>query len=185
VTQFVSGVTSSGSITVNAGKSKIYGVESSLAFQDEKLGRLQLSANWLHARYDEFIASAGWDASINLNLAGNTPPLSPTISVSGEYEYPFTIGSGGTVTPRISFKYQSKVYFVANNYPDQSQDAYGLINLGLDYAPQKGNWQATAYVQNLTDKHAFSDASEFYTFNNYELAYIAPLTYGVRLSYKF
>jgi outer membrane receptor protein involved in Fe transport len=49
----------------------------------------------------------------------------------------------------------------------------------------KGNWLVTAYVQNAADKKAFSDASEFYTFNNYELAYIAPMTYGLRLNYRF
>jgi iron complex outermembrane receptor protein len=185
VTQFVSGAESSGSITVNAGKSRIYGLESSLAYQDQTLGRFQLSANYLHARYDEFEASAGWDASVNLNLAGNTPPLSPTYSFSGQYEYPFTISSGGTLTPRVSYKYQSKVYFVANNYQDESQDGYGLLNFGLDYAPQKGNWLVTAYVQNAAGKVAFSDASEFYTFNNYELAYIPPRTYGLRLNYRF
>jgi iron complex outermembrane receptor protein len=185
VTQFVSGAESSGSITVNAGQSRLYGLESSLAYQDQAVGRLQISANYLHARYTEFEASAGWDASVNLNLAGNTPPLSPTYSFSGQYEYPFTIRSGGTLTPRVSFKYQSKVYFLANNYPDESVGGYGILNLGMDYAPLKGNWLVTAYVQNAADKRAFSDASEFYTFNNYELAYIPPMTYGLRLNYRF
>jgi iron complex outermembrane receptor protein len=185
VTQFVAGPQSSGSITVNAGRSRIYGLESSLAYQDDKLGRLQLSANYLHARYTQFQASAGWDSSINLDLAGNTPPLSPTASISGQYEYPITIASGATITPRVSFKYQSKVYFVANNYPDETQGGYGLLDLGMDYVPQKGNWRVTGYVQNVANKHAFSDASEFYTFNNYELAYIPPMTYGLRFNYKF
>jgi iron complex outermembrane receptor protein len=170
---------------VNAGKSRIYGAESSLALQDEMLGRLQISASYLHARYTQFEASAGWNANVNLDLAGNTPPLSPTVSFSGEYEHPFTMGASGTLTPRVSFKYQSKVYFVANDYPDESEGGYGLLNFGLDYAPPKGNWQATAYVENATNKVAFSDASEFYTFNNYELAYIAPRTYGLRFNYRF
>jgi iron complex outermembrane receptor protein len=111
--------------------------------------------------------------------------LSPTASVSGQYEYPFTITNGATITPRVSFKYQSKVFFVANNYPDETQGGYGLLDLGMDYAPQKGNWRATAYVQNAANKHAFSETSEFYTFNNYELAYIPPMTYGLRFNYKF
>jgi iron complex outermembrane receptor protein len=185
VTQFVAGPQSSGSITVNAGRSRIYGLESSLAYQDETLGRFQLSANYLHARYTEFLASAGWDSSVNLNLAGNTPPLSPTASFSGQYEHPFKVQSGATLTPRVSFKYQSRVYFLANNYPDESQGGYGLLDLGMDYAPMKGNWLVTAYVLNAAGKVAFSDASEFYTFNNYQFAWIPPRTYGVRLNYRF
>lgn len=184
VTQFVSGATSSGSMTVNAGRSRIWGAELNLVAQSLALGRLTVSGNYTHARYLDFISSAGWDGTLNLDLAGNRLPLSPTWSFSANYEHPFDV-AGGTLTPRVGVKYQTRQYFSPNNYPSQSQGGYALVDLGLDYAPQSEDWILQLYVKNLANKTVFADASEFYTFNNYSYSYQPPRTFGARLTVKF
>lgn len=184
VVQFVSGATSSGSATVNAGESRIWGVEMNAVLQSYEMGRLTLSANYTRARYLEFLASAGWDASINLDLSGNRLPLSPELSFSARYEKTFDL-AGGTLTPSVAVKYQSEQFFAATNFENQKQDAYAYVDLGLDYSPASLEWTLQAFVKNLTDEVVFSEAGEFYTFNNYTYAYQPPRTYGARLTVNF
>ncbi|MBA4761804.1 TonB-dependent receptor [Sphingomonas sp.] len=184
VTQFVAGVQSSGSLTVNAGRSRIWGAELNLIAQDDAFGRVAISGNFTDAKYKEFMASAGWNSSINLNLAGNTLPLAPRWSFTGEYMLPIELSSGATVTPRISGKYQSDQWFAATNYNSQKNPAYGLVDLGLDYETSDGNVLVQLWVKNLFDKTVFSDATEFYLYNNYQYSYQPPRTYGIRARVK-
>lgn len=185
VSQFVTGAASTGSITVNAGRSRIWGAELNLIAQSEALGRFNLSGNYTHARYKEFLASAGWNTSINLNLAGNRLPLSPDWSFAAQYERPVELNGGATITPSLGLKYQSEQFFAATNYPVQRQGAYAYLDAGLQFEPASKAWSVQAYVRNLTDKTVFADATEFYTFNNYTFTYQPPRTYGVRFSARF
>ena len=185
VTQFVSGATSSGSLTTNAGKSRNYGVESNIVYQDDAFGRAELSANYTHARYRQFVTSAGWDTSINLDLTGNRLPLAPTWSFVGQYERPIELSSGATITPRASVKYESRKYFSANNFENTSQKPYALTDLGIDYSPASHNWTLQAYVKNAFNKKVFLDASEVYLNYFYSYSYMPPRTFGARLTVNF
>ncbi|MEL0251095.1 MAG: hypothetical protein VW935_03970, partial [Novosphingobium sp.] len=163
----------------------IWGAELNLIAQSEALGRFNLSGNYTHARYKEFLASAGWNTSINLNLAGNRLPLSPDWSFAAQYERPVELNGGATITPSLGLKYQSEQFFAATNYPVQRQGAYAYLDAGLQFEPASKAWSVQAYVRNLTDKTVFADATEFYTFNNYTFTYQPPRTYGVRFSARF
>jgi iron complex outermembrane receptor protein len=185
VTQYVTGATSSGSQTVNAGRSRIWGAELNLIAMSDTLGKLTLSTNYTHARYLQFISSAGWEPTVNLNLAGNRLPLAPTWSVSGQYELPIELSGGGTITPRVAVKAQTAQYFGATNFPDQRQGGYALFDLGLDYAPASGAWSIQAFVRNVGDRKVLANADEFYLFNNYSVYYQPPRTYGARLIVNF
>lgn len=185
VTQFVTGATSTGSITVNAGRSRIWGAELNLNAQSDALGRVSLSANYTNAKYREFLVSAGWNTSINLNLAGNRLPISPEFSLTANYERPIELSGGGTITPSVGIKYQTDQYFGATNFPVQKQESYAYVDAGLTFEPENGNWSVQAYVKNLTNKTVFADASEFYTFNNYTFTYQPPRTYGLRFTMNF
>lgn len=185
VAQFIAGAQTTGSLTVNAGRSRIYGIEANLVMQDEALGRLDLSANYLHARYLEFVSSAGWDPTHNLDLSGNTLPLAPTISISVQYEYPIKLASGAAVTPRVIVKSESKKYFTPNNYDNSAQSGYALVNLGLDFTPASRKWILQAYIKNVTNKTILADAGENYVFNAYAYSYQPPRTIGARLIVNF
>jgi iron complex outermembrane receptor protein len=184
VSQFVSGITSSGLQTVNAGRSSIYGVESNL-LANLGNGRLDLSANYLHARYKAFVTTAGYDSSINLDLSGKKVPLAPTTSLGAQYEYDINDVFGGTLTPRARVKYESEKFFAPTNYADQRQGGYSAYDLGVDFKPGKGNWLLQFYVNNAGDKKIFTQADESYLNGNYTYTYAPPRTYGVRLTVDF
>jgi iron complex outermembrane receptor protein len=184
VSQFISGITSSGLQTVNAGRSAIYGLESSLLanFGD---GRLDVSANYLHARYKSFLTTAGFDSTVNMDLSGRKVPLAPALSLGAQYEYDIPEVFGGMLTPRVRVKHESEKYFAPTNYANQRQAAYSSFDLGLDYKHGKGDWLLQFYVNNLTDKQIFTQADESYLNGNYTYTYAPPRTYGARLSVDF
>lgn len=185
VAQFLTGSQNTGSQTVNAGKSRIWGVELNTVVNARDLGNLSVSANYTHARYIDFLASAGWDPTINIDFSGNRLPLSPEWSLSGQYQYPIELGSGALITPRVAMKYQSKQFFSYTNYNSTKQGSYALVDAGIDFAPSSKKWLLQAYVKNLFDKTILADATEFYSYNDYTVTYQAPRTYGMRLSYNF
>ncbi|MCS0631212.1 TonB-dependent receptor [Telluria mixta] len=184
VSQFVSGVTSSGIQTVNAGRSELYGLESSL-LANLDYGRVNLSANYLHARYKSFVTTAGYDSTVNLNLSGNKVPLAPALSLSAQYEYDIADVLGGMLTPRARVKHESEKYFAPTNFANQRQGGYTTLDLNLDFKPGKANWLLQFYVNNATDKKIFTQADESYLNADYTYTYAPPRTYGARLTVDF
>jgi iron complex outermembrane receptor protein len=185
VSTFVSDPQGTGSRTVNAGASEIYGLEANIDYATDAFGRLSISANYLHARYESFLTVVGWNTSINQNLAGNRLPLSPTLSTTVQYERPISLSSGATLTPGVNVKYESAKFFQPENYASSKQDAYALLNATLKYEPADANWSIQGYVNNITDEVVLVDAGEFYTGRNYTYAYQPPRTYGLRVAMDF
>jgi len=185
VAQFIAGAQSTGSLTVNAGSSRVYGVEANVIAQDNALGRVTISANYLHARYRSFVASEGWDPTQNVDLSGNTLPLAPTFAMSAQYEHPVALASGATLTPWFMVKTETRKFFTAENFESAKQSGYALVDLGLDYTPSSDRWLVQMFVKNVFNKTVLVDASENYTFNEYSYSYQAPRTYGVRLTVNF
>jgi iron complex outermembrane receptor protein len=168
---------------VNAGQSEIYGVEASAIAVIDSLGRLDLSANYLHARYKDYKAVQYWN-NVNTQLAGHTLPDSPEYTLSAHFERDWKDVFGGTITARIGAKYTSNQYFDPFNFSDERQPAYVLGDGSLTYAPTNGRWSVQAYAENISNKKYFTFAGE-QSGVGYGYAYGAPRTYGVRLTGRF
>lgn len=174
-------------LTQNAGASEIYGVESDLIYDIPAFARINLTANYLHARYTEFTSVADPSdpaASGNVDLAGNTPPQSPTWSLGGGLERTFAIGKSA-LTARIQTKFQTASNFSFYNFNDTRQGAYTMSDAYLTYKPGSGNWSVTAYVKNLENSTVLSDAEESQYAVAYVYEYYPPRTYGLRLQYNW
>lgn len=69
---------------------------------------------------------------------------------------------------------------------DETQGAYGLMNLRLAYVPTEGPWKIEAFVINALDKKYIKDAGN--TGDAFGIAtFIAgePRYYGFGVSYRF
>jgi iron complex outermembrane receptor protein len=175
-------------LTENAGKSRIWGVETDFIYKVPYLGTLNTTVDYLHARYIDFLSvgdpSDPTAHGSNVQLAGNTPPQAPTWSAQLGLEHHWQ-GFDGTVTGRIQTKVQSSSNFSFYNFPDTQQGGYTMSDAFLSYAPAGGStgahWKVTAYVKNLENSAVFSTAQE----NQYAYAYtyqwFPPRTYGLRL----
>jgi iron complex outermembrane recepter protein len=174
-------------LTENAGKSRIWGVETDFIYKVPYLGTLNTTVDYLHARYIDFLSVADPSdptAHGNVQLAGHTPPQAPTWSaqVGLEHHWP---AFDGTVTGRIQTKIQSSSNFSFYNFPDTEQGGYTMSDAFLSYAPAGGStgthWKVTAYVKNLENSAVFSTAQEDQYAYAYTYQWFPPRTYGLRL----
>ena len=62
------------------------------------------------------------------------------------------IGNAGSITPRIDYTYQSRVFFDPHNILPSSQAGYGLLNAHLTWMSDGGDWSAALDAMNVTDK---------------------------------
>src|ERR1700741_2685190 len=84
-------------LTENAGSSTIYGVESQVVYNIPLIGRFDASVDYLHARYNYFLSVADPSdpaATGNVQLAGNTPPQSPTWTFEVGLEHAWEVFNG-------------------------------------------------------------------------------------------
>ena len=173
-------------LTENAGKSRIYGLEGDLIYKVPVVGTFNVSLDYLNARYTYFLSSADPSNPAetgNVQLAGNTPPQSPTWSARLGLEHVWLI-NGATLTGRIQSKLQSSSNFSFYNYPDTRQAPYTMSDALLTYAPAEGHWSVTAFVKNLENSVVFTNAEENEYSYSYSYQFYAPRTYGVRLEYR-
>ena len=174
-------------LTQNAGTSHIYGIESELIYKIPVIGTLNLTANWLHARYTNFLSVTDPSdpaASGNVQLAGNTPPQSPTWSLAAGLTHDWD-AFGGTLTGRIQTKYQSSSNFSFYNFADTRQAPYTMSDAFLTFRPGDSGWSVTAYVKNLENRTVLSDAEQSQYAAAYAYEFYPPRTYGLRIQYNW
>jgi len=186
-----------GTITTNAGKSHIYGIEAELTALATDNDQIQLSATFLRARYDEFAAPPEfgdpaladcravnvYDPSGNViaqqcDLAGNTMPQAPTAIVFLAVQHIWQMPNAASLTLRLEGRYASTTYLTAFNFPDETQTPYGIGNAFVTYT--HGNWNVGLFARNFTNTTYINFAAENQGGADYYYAYGAPRTYGVR-----
>ncbi|QJU56576.1 TonB-dependent receptor [Sphingomonas sp. AP4-R1] len=125
------------------------------------------------------------------NLAGFRPPQAPKwkLAASGEYTPSLTQSLDGVL--QASYSYQSAINFSINQDPQTYQPGYGIANLSIGVRAPDRKWEAVAFVNNLFDKHYFSNMNNDTGNHANQLATLGYLARdynrygGVRVSYKF
>jgi len=176
-----------GIFTVNARATNIYGAELQVAAIVNPLGRFDLNATWLHARFDaqEFTNALNQTYSIG----GNQLLQSPDISLTAAFEHEFKLASG-SLTARVQTKYQAGQYYDFYNFPDSHQSAYTRSDAHLIYEPPDRRWSIDAFVRNIENALVIVDESESFAPplsqpGTYNVGFQAPRTYGVSLKVSF
>ncbi|MEO5932796.1 MAG: TonB-dependent receptor [Duganella sp.] len=169
-----------GTNIVNAGRTRIYGLEGDLHARIKRLGKVNLSVVYLHARFADFLIADS--TGRNVQLAGNRPPQSPTLSLVLGLEREWNMG-GGDLVGNFSMKYQGAQHFTFFNYANDLQKAYASADVSASYAPNDRKWRVQFYVRNLADTLAFTQAEESGFANSYRYAFVTPRTWGVKMAY--
>lgn len=190
VTQFIASC-ATGSTTTNAGKSKIYGLETDFKAIAGEIGTFDLGLSLLHATYDTLslppnngtpgLQSCGTkvDTLGNCILDGNTMIQSPKVVVSAGFDHIWNLQSGA-IDFRVEGRYTSKIFYDPFNYADTTQDGYSLLNSFVTY--RRATWSVGMYGRNLTNKAYLNYAQEQSTggATQYNYSYGSPRVYGVR-----
>lgn len=154
ITAAQSGVATS--LVMNAASAKITGVEFQGEAEPVNRLLLNLSFGYLHFRYRS-LGGAAYNPVSNPSgiTLGDVPPYVPKFKANIGAQYTFNFYNFGTVTPRVDWTYQSRIYFDVQNSDLASQAGYGLLNLDLTYGTPDGKWTAALQVHNATDKQYF------------------------------
>lgn len=175
----------------NAAKATTYGVELELTARP--VPDLLLSANYgyLRAYFENYYVISVYSPAPSfpttvVDASGKPIPLSPANTISGQAQYTFHVGNGGTITPRVNYSYRSRQTFTPEGYnPEGSQSGYGLLGAGLKY-DSADKLEIDFWGRNLTNKAYLVDAQPGDSFNGTDfLTYGQPRMYGVTLRKKF
>lgn len=121
-----------------------------------------------------------------VDLGGNLLPRAPRykLSIGASYTVPV---AEGDLTLRADYAWQDDVFFTVYNNSSAAQDAYGVTRARVTYRPQRGDWSASIFGENLTDEKALTNGiltGQVYggiVIGNM----IPPRTVGVDLRIKF
>jgi iron complex outermembrane receptor protein len=189
-----------GGITTNAGKSRIYGVESNLIALVPRLGRINLSLNYLNAKFvtfygtpeigpqamvdcrkiHNFVTPSGQVYGQQCDLGGYTMPQAPALTAALSLEHTWALPDDGTLRLRAEGHWSSKQYLTVWNFPDETQGAYGTADVFLTYA--RPRWSIGLFARNVTNTVYLTFAQENAGGVDYLYSYGAPRVYGVRLA---
>jgi iron complex outermembrane recepter protein len=81
--------------------------------------------------------------------------LQPEWNASGGVQYGLLVPGGGTITPRLDWRYQGYQTNGPENYYQIAQwrvPGYSLFNARLTYAPEGAKWNVSLQAQNLFNK---------------------------------
>jgi len=150
--------------------------------------RLRLGATLVHidAEFKDFVTDDPFiPGNAFVQVAGNTPALTPKWRTHVHAEYGFLLGNGATVTPGVDWSYISKQYFDEFNRDSFGEGSYSLLDASLAYRAPEDRWSVTLWGKNLTGEKKLYDAnfSVFGQIKNKMM--IAPMTWGVTASYRF
>jgi iron complex outermembrane receptor protein len=162
----------------NAGAGTVQGIEAEYAIQFSDAFSLQGNLAWLDAEYDEFLTN-NVDVSDNQKFT-NAPEFSGAISGL----YTSALASGGSLTGRVTYSYQSEVYPTTDLSEAIKQDGYGLLSAGLIWQTS-GAWSFALEGSNLTDKEYRTTGYNIAALGVLTGFYGAPRTYSLTARYDF
>lgn len=173
---------SSGGI-FNVGNATIRGLELDVVADVAQVARFNFAATALSTKFGNGIVIRD-AAGANVDISGKQLPNAPKAVFTAGVERSFDL-AGGSLTARVYGKHSSAYYFSVTNYEDEKAPAATTANLLFTYTPADGKWQATAYVENLSDEVVVSNARRNYVARYNIVQFQAPRTYGLRVRYNF
>lgn len=118
------------------------------------------------------------------DVVGNDLPHAPRNTARIEMSQRFMLPGDYELTPRVSARWQDKMYFSIQNLDNAKvgnmQGAYATYDASLRLTSPSGRWRAEVYVNNLTDTFAKTNArivDPGYVIGQY----IEPRMFGLRV----
>lgn len=180
--------TAIGAQTLNAGKSRIWGIEMDGTVLLSDRDQFHATVNYLDAKFTQFPGVVSTlTGSQATDLSGNKPTQAPRWTIALGYDHTFPIGDGELVASVYS-RFKTEYYLTVFNWRADQQDAFTQTDLSLEYKAPGGRYSVQAYVRNLEDERPLNFSSFVGggpTTNVYNFIYGAPRTYGVQGTFKF
>lgn len=164
-------------ITVNAAKATIYGLELESTLALSKNVQFNGSYSYTHPKYDRYVIGG-------VDLSAQSFGFVPKHKLSGSALFSLPVGDDSiNLAPSIS--YQSSQEIEENTGPGTHQKGYVLVNFRAEYELSNG-LKLGVYVNNLTRQKFYVAGNNLYKTVGYTVAYPGePRMFGVDLSARF
>lgn len=170
----------------NINELETYGVELEAKWSPIDRLTMDLSVTHISAEFQDFVTDDPLlPGDEFIQVAGNTPRLTPEWKGNLHVEYDFPVSDQATLTARLDVNYIGKQYFDEFNREPFVEDSYTLIDAGLTYSSLSQPWSLTLWGKNLTDQDKLYDTNYSSLGGIRNKMLIAPRTYGVTASYQF
>lgn len=167
----------------NAGATDVSGLEAELQFQATDQWYLFGTLTLLDAEYKEFLASGFAGDGGLVDVAGNEPSRSPGVRATLAAAYEYSLQNGATLTPFLSAQFSSSYHNTFFNTSIDEQDSFVKLDARLTYLTADDRWRVEAFVENATEEEVQS-YGVFGGSNAYFVNYLAPRTYGLRVTFQ-
>lgn len=171
------------SVTTNAAKAKVDGVEVEGVYRVGGHGRLLFSGTWLKARYDSYLIVP------TLDFAGRRLDRSPTWTGSIGYTHSVPLPDGGELAAGFRTFASTRYKLLSSALRAQfTQPGYTNTDLDLTYTSPDSRWYLQGFVRNVEDKVTLSSAAAFgpsATNSDGTATFGDPRTFGASFGVKF
>ena len=174
----------------SAGKADSKGAEVSFKTLPYAGFHVDATVAYLDAKYTSYIsgnnfygASNGQDP-VSVDLAGKRIPQSPKIRTTVAVYDDVDIGSGGRITPYVSWLHSSSYYTTDYNTLLDQQKSYNMVDVSLRWTPKSDKFFIEGFGNNVGNV-AVLYSGVVGRNQRIQVSYGAPATYGVRGGVKF
>ncbi|MBO9726351.1 MAG: TonB-dependent receptor [Novosphingobium sp.] len=190
--------TNVGAEVVNAGASRVWGIETDTTILLSPNDRFTLTANYLNAKLTRFQANLlGLSGTLTdsdpntpglqpFDLSGNRPVQSPKWTIALGYDHDFHIGDH-KITASLFSRFKSDYYLQPGNQRAEHQEAFTQTDFSLDWALPGNKFSVQAYVRNIEDYRPYAFAGYVNAGGQLLINYVygTPRTYGIRGTMRF
>ena len=170
---------------VNNADSKIYGAEADVIWRPTDAFTVNGGVTLTNARFDDF-SSFDQATQMTADLDNEPLPRAPDFTALLGIAYEFNLGGEllSSLTLRGNVFYSDDVVLRYYGQPNDSQEAYTVVNLSATVANATRNIRLRLFLDNVTDEIYKVNASHFGTGAHYAV-FSAPQTWGIELSMDF
>jgi iron complex outermembrane receptor protein len=179
----------------NAASARVKGAELETAVTPWQGVKLGFNTTYLDARFTQGVlpevpptALFAFGANIPLTTAsivGNTLSRAPKwqLGLTADYEHP--VASGQVVRFGMSYRYQTKEYFLETNQdsPTFQSGAWGELGVHATLAQAGDRWSVTFYGENVLNNRHLTQVTPLSAYPEGTLN--LPQRFGARAAYKF
>ncbi|MFC3443077.1 TonB-dependent receptor [Sphingobium rhizovicinum] len=190
--------TSVGAEVVNAGASRIWGIETDTTILLSRNDRFTATVNYLNAELTKFSANLlGLTGTLTdsdpstpglqpFNLSGNKPVQSPTWTIALGYDHDFHFGDQ-KVTASLFSRFKSDYYLQPSNDLATRQKAFTQTDFTLEWVAPNDRFSVQGFVRNIENYRPFAFAGYVNAGGSLLINYVygSPRTYGIRGTVRF
>jgi iron complex outermembrane receptor protein len=166
--------------TINAGKSKVYGVDFDLTYRPPSVDGLtaRLGINWNHGRFVKFENAPCWGGQtiadgcnmvvdpntgnfVAQDLSGSRLPKAADWQIIGGIDYDLPIGGDKILGLGLNGQYSSKYLTNLGRRPDFFQPSYFKLNGRIALKTDDDAWELAVIGNNLTNKFVAGNCTNF------------------------